>query len=330
MLRSAEHSADVSPHRTLHFPSRQEGMHIPQAFPPHQAEPQSGIAMQTDDQCLHISKLCMSQGTTSSSYYSATMLQKINSVCGVGSGYGLPPQNAIEMKQLQNKVQQLEAELQITHQRYERLRLEQQQQHNDYERMIRLLKQQLHDTASDANCQVAQLTTQLRQIEARFLNSKGEDSTDSGSDISRSSSSSSSTEGYEEHQCYTVKSFVCALQEEITRTVSSSTCGIRGHGSVCEKHTAFESKDDIFDTLDKFQLRFEQKHADIVEHLKKQRESEVAANSLTFLEANSRMTEVVSQSLECLSGDSAGLGEDFRWLQQHLDTCRIARHASWP
>lgn len=291
-----------------------------------------GTPMQTNDQSASMtSKLCISQRPP---YYSDAMLQKIDSVCEVGTVYGVPPQNTVEMKQLKSKVEQLEVELQVRQRQYEQERYEHECQRSEYEGIIHILKQNLQNAESDAKhfeSIVGQLTQQLRRMEMRVV---GQDSTDSAnSSVDDCNSSFDSNNDSEELDRRSVRTLVCQLREEISRTVVWSTSCSASEGSCGNTHDHCTHKDNVCDKFSQLQLSFEEKHTEIVRRLEERRESEMAAFSISFLEANSKMTEVVSQSLECLSaecGDGADLAEDLKWLQKNLDTCRIARHASWP
>lgn len=291
-----------------------------------------GTPMQTNDKSASMtSKLCISQRPP---YYSDAVLQKIDSVCEVGTVYGVPPQNTVEMKRLKSRVEQLEVELQVTQRRYEQERREHEYQRSEYDGIIRLLKQHLQNAQSDAKLFesiVGQLTQKLRRMEMRVT---GQDSTDSAnSSVDDCNSSIDSNNGAEEVNCHVVRTLVCELREEISRTVVRSTSCLASEGGCSSTHDHCTHKDNVCDKFSQLQLSFEEKHTEIVRTLEERRESEMAAFSITFLEANTKMTEVVSQSLECLSaecGDSAGLVDDLKWLQKNLDSCRIARHASWP
>lgn len=288
--------------------------------------------MQTKDLSANMtSKLCISQRPP---YYSDAVLQRIDSVCEVGGVFGVPPQNTAEMKQLKNKVERLEVELQATHSRYERERREHEYQRSEYEGVIRLLQQHLHNAESDAKhfeSIVGQLTQKLRRMEMQLM---GQESTDSAtSSVDDFNSSFDSNDVPDEQDSESVRTLICELKEEISRTVVWSTsCSASGEGC-SNTHDHCTGKDSVCDKFSQLQLNFEEKHTKIVKRLEERRESEMAAYSITFLEANSKMTEVVSQSLETLStecGDSTGIVEDLKWLQKNLDSCRIARHASWP
>lgn len=247
---------------------------------------------------------------------------------------GVPTQNTVEMKQLKSRVEQLEVELQVTQRRYEQERCEHEYQRREYEGIIRLLKQNLQNAESDAKhfeSIVGQLTQKLRRMEMRVV---GQDSTDSAnSSVDDCNSSFDSKDGSEELDRHSVRTLVCELREEISRTVVWSTSCSAGEGGCSNTHDHCTHKDNVYDKFSQLQLSFEEKHTEIVRRLEERRESEMAAFSISFLDANSKMTEVVSRSLECLSaerGDGADLVEDLKWLQKNLDTCRIARHASWP
>ena len=91
-----------------------------------------------------------------------------------------------------------------------------------------------------------------------------------------------------------------------------------------------ETRKYILEEFQQFQLRLEETHTQMLESLENRRLSETAAHRSAILDANSQMTEVVSQSLECLADcpDSEGLSVDLQWLHQNLEACRLKRHAS--
>jgi hypothetical protein len=332
-----------------HFSSRQESSQpLQQSVPPqqytatgqHTPPNDIGVPMQINDQRLDRGSLCMTQGNTAVPFYSEEMIQKINSVSTLGTSYGLPTQNTVAMKQLTHKIQGLELERQNTTQRYERelyhMKLEQQFQRNEYEGIIRLLKQQLQDTQADAKSfesMVGSLTMQLRQMEARFLNSREKDSPDGASPCS-SSGCIRADSG--EHEYYTTHT--CELREEIiVKTVVCSegcwaTADGRGGGQEEGGCAIPETRKYILEEFQQFQLRLEGTHTQMLESLENRRSSETEAHRSAILDANSQMTEVVSQSLECLADcpDSEGLSVDLQWLHQNLEACRLKRHASWP
>jgi hypothetical protein len=328
------------------FSGRQESSQpLQQSVPPqqynatgqHTSPNDIGVPMQINDQRLDRGSLCMTQGNTAVPFYSEEMIQKINSVSTLGTSYGLPTQNTVAMKQLTHKIQELELELQNTNRRHEQelnhMKQKQELQRDEYKGEIRLLKQQLQDTQSSFE---ERLTMQLRQMEARFLNSKGKDSADSASPCS-SSGCSRADSG--EHKYYTAHSVMCEVREEIVKTVVHSESCVTtadGHGGGQEEGVCAipESRKYILEQFQQFQLRLEETHTQMLESLENRTLSETEAHKSDFLETNSQMTKIVSQSLECLADcpDSEGLSVDLKWLHENLKACtrRLERCASWP
>ena len=292
------------------------------------------IQMQTQEP-FSGSNLCVPQHETSGYYYSTMMQQRFGFVCEVGGTCGMPPQSTVEIQQLNNRVQQLEVELQNTKQRYDReinyYKMEQEYERREHEGMVHLLKQQRHNAEANARhfeSLVGQLVTRLKQMEFRCLSYEGQDSTDSSQD---SDISSTELEDPEEKQYRAMKSIVCEVREEIKRTVVCvvpHTPGSESDGSTAQNGVPV-CAEEVFEKLHQFQLRLEEKQTRVIKCLERRQQSEVAANSIHFLAANGRLTEIVSQSLESISDspECSVLGEDLRWLQRECDTLRCA---SWP
>ena len=262
------------------------------------------------------------------------MQQRFGFVCEVGSACGMPPQSTVEMQQLNNRVQHLEVELQNTKRRYDReishYRMEQECERREHEGMVHLLKHQRHNAEANARhfeSLVGQLVTRLKQMELRCLSYEGQNSTDSTDSSQDSDISSTELEDPEEKQYRAMKSIVCEVREEIKKTV---VCVVPHTGSESDGSTAQNGvpvcAEEVFEKLHQFQLRLEEKQTRVIKCLERRRQSEVAANSIHFLAANGRMTEIVSQSLES-SPECSVLGEDLRWLQRECDTLRCS---SWP
>ena len=311
----------------------------------------------TNDQSVESGILCMS---TPVPHYPPGMFQRFNSVCGKATLCGIVPQTQTEIVDLQHRVQRLEQNLQIANQRHERelqyMNAEQQYERSEYEGQLNLLQRHLNESQLNAKfweSAVAELTRKLQQREAHHsTNHKGVDDTDFPFEASLTSTSTTSTSSSVvsradsgEHHNYTVRSYVYEHREEITRSVvclqRCPTCedseknheepeDERNRHSECQQCT-------IVSKFTQLQGLMEEKHSEMERGFKERVSAELAAHHLKFLEVNSRLTDIVSQSLECLSAhhmDSAAEADevkgDLHWLQEELEHCRLGRYASCP
>ena len=307
--------------------------------------------MQTKEQSPDKDKLCMS---TTVPYYPPGMYQRLDSVCERAPLFGIPSHTTSEIQQLRQKVQVLEEDLKTANQRHKRellhMQMEQQYERSEHEGKVRLLDRQLQETHLNGKyweSVVVKLMEQLRQKESHSSTAiRGQDYADSEFEVSFTSARSTSTtssscvcsraDSGERHETYTVQSF-SEHHEEVTQTV---VC-LRGCPASKTQLEGEERVDDclkghiIRSQLYQLQELLENKHIEMERQLTERMRSELGTRHLHFLQVNNRLTEIVSQSLECLSacGNSdsvAGVGEDLRWLQENLEKCKLGRHASWP
>jgi hypothetical protein len=254
-----------------------------------------------------------------------------------------------DMMQLTQRIQELEVGRQASQERHD-LELALMKKTNEGEK--RLLKKHLseaHTNAKHWELVVQGLLKKLEHMKRELYGSRGREETDFGIVATSTTVSSSSTTNSAffsrgdsiSHKYSTAKSYVC--EEEWSATLKHSRryveCG-SGDDAV-EDGTCIEDDDEsrvvvrrlcrqITVCLEEKELQYQEKAR-----------SELAAQHLKFLEANNRLTEAVSLSLESLNAatesvnantptEHDGLVKDLQWLQRSLEKCRLARHASWP
>lgn len=342
--------------------------------------------MQTDDKNEDGGTLCM----PTPPYYSSDIYQKVTSVFMRAPLCGIPHQHSIEMKELANKVQQLEEDKQMIQRRFESMRqemnrnvlfmknelssLEQQIESERifYENRLQKCNRHIHDVTLYAKQQeflVAQLREQLRQAR-RPLNGchNGRDYTDSlnveenGTDFPDGGEDNHDDDEISAIKCeYTSwddrkARFQSFKQETIRNNLCSDSAGEKEVEEVDSIET-FDQQETSLQLIHKqVQTRLEERHSEMEMKFVEHTRMELANHHLTFLEVNSRIIEVVSQSLEHLTssrsstvtitttennceddgvtddttGTAEGLEKDLKWLQESLESCRLARHASCP
>ena len=262
---------------------------------------------------------------------------RVTSVCDMAS---LPTAYITEIMQLNHRIQRLEFERQASRERHD---LELTLMKKAHESEKQLWGRQLDE--AHTNAKTFELMVQRRvQVERELYGSIGQEETDfpDGVDTDTITGSASLSRGdSKNHEYYTAKSYVC--QEEWKATLEYSKRYVEnGHscgGDTVREGTSIAAEESrvvvrrvcrqITLCLEEKELRYQAKAR-----------TELATQHLKFLEANNRLTEVVSQSLESLnttasstttaSKDHEGLVQDLRWIQSNLEKCRLARHASWP
>ena len=287
--------------------------------------------------------------------------EKVTSVCSQGLLYGLPSQTTTEMMQLNQRIQQLELEREQSHMRHNQ---ELMLMADAHKREKQLMEKQLHEAhANDQNLEliVQELVRKLEQMQREMYGYGEREETDcpdcftfeacaTTTTTTSSSSSTSRTSSWsmaesKSYEYSTVESYIC--REEHTATVKYSRHYVEsgcctGQDSVedCAGIEVEESRKEesrvvvrrlcrqITVCLEEKELRYKEKAR-----------SELAAHHLKFLEANNKLTGVVSKFLESLNSmesvddtptDHERLVEDLQWLQNNLEKCRLARHVSWP
>ena len=254
-------------------------------------------------------------------YCPPEMHQKFASICEKAPMFDIPPKTASKMKQLMQRVQELEAEVQTMKRQRER---DLANMREDYEAKIQLLKQQQQDTHSDLK-EALEMVAQQRQRDVQ------------GNDRPRrlritSCTNTLSIQADSAGGENDLQSIIGQLQRHVVcRDVERNSTEIESVDYCDPEH----EENSILGKLHQLRERMEKRHLEAEEHFKKRVQSEMAVHRRIFLRVNSRLTEVVSQSLESLSGcednDTVGsVREDLHWLQENLQKCRPARCASWP
>ena len=288
-------------------------------------------------------------------YYSETLVNKISLVCGQGTQIHLPSEHTIKIQRLTSRVHQLETELHFTKNRHDRnishYKREQELERLDHEHAVTLLKQQLKNEMNYTNhfqSTIQSLMAQLRKMEVRLSKYEGEDCIDGDSEHE-----DTSINGQEDY-CSTVKSILYTLQKEIRGKIEISerksvekSSDAPNVTEISENKFVEESTDvldatdteetntslehDVLKILQKCHKLWTEKQQRMVQYLEEKRKQEVTKNSRQFLEANDKMSEVVSSSLECLNNTSStqcGLLEaELKYLQDEFETLKFA---SWP
>ena len=343
--------APTQHHQMVVEPMEQQPQGI-QTSPQQSLQPQPGIQTSTQDPFWHKGAMCMSKPTP---LVPRGVYERVTSVCDRAPSYGLPTHTMTDMMQLTQRIQELEVGRQASQERHD-LELALMKKTNEGEKQ--LLKKHLgeaHANAKHWELVVQELLKKLEHMERELYGSRGREETDFGIafDVTTSTtvSSSSTTNSASfsrgdsiSHEYSTAKSYVC--QEEWSATLKYSRrymeCGNQCSGDdAVEDGTCIEDDDEsrvvvrrlcrqITVCLEEKELQYQQKAR-----------SELAAQHLKFLEANNRLTEAVSLSLESLNAatesvsvntptEHDGLVKDLQWLQRNLEKCRLARHASWP
>jgi hypothetical protein len=338
--------AQTQRHQMLVEPMEQQPQGI-QTYPQHSLQPQPGIQTSTQDP---FGAMCMSKPTP---LVPRGVYERVTSVCDRAPSFGLPTHTTTDMMQLTQRIQELEVERQASQERHD-LELGLMKKIHDGEKQ--LLKKHLseaHTNAKHWELVVQGLLKKLEHMERELYGSRGREETDFGIvfDVTTSTTVSSSTNNASfsrgdsiSHEYSTAKSYV--YQEEWSATLKYSRryveCGKQCSGDdAVEDATCIEDDDEsrvvvrrlcrqITVCLEEKELQYQEKAR-----------SELAARHLKFLEANNRLTEIVSRSLESLNAATEsvnvntpteydGLVKDLQWLQSNLEKCRLARHASWP
>lgn len=281
--------------------------------------------------------------------------EKVTSVCSQGSLYGLPSQTTTEMMRLNQRIQQLELEREQSHMRHNQELMFMADAHK---REKQLMEKQLHEAHANAQnweLMVRRLMKKLEQTQQEMYGYGEREETDcpdcftfeaSATTTTTTTSSSSTTSSTSSHHEYsTVESYIC--REEHTTTVKYSRHYVEsgcctGQDSVedctgieAEESRKEESRVVVRKLCRQITVCLEEKE----QRYKEKARSELAAHHLKFLEANNKLTGVVSKSLESLNSmesvddtptDHEKLVGDLQWLQNNLEKCRLARHVSWP
>lgn len=279
--------------------------------------------------------------------------EKVTSVCSQGPLYGLPSQTTTEMMRLNQRIQQLELERELSHMRHSQ---ELMLMADAHKREKQLMEKQLHEAHANGHnleLMVQGLVRKLEQTQREMYDYGEEEETDypdcftfeASATTTTTSSSSTTSRTSSHHEYSTVESYIC--REEHTTTVKYSRHYVEsgcctGQDSVedctgieAEKSRIEESRVVVRKLCRQIAVCLEEKE----QQYKEKARSELAAHHLKFLEANNKLTGVVSKSLESLNSmesvddtptDHERLVEDLQWLQNNLEKCRLARHVSWP
>ena len=277
--------------------------------------------------------------------------EKVSSVCSQGPLYGLPSQTTTEMMRLNQRIQQLELERELSYERHNQELMLMADVHKREKQLMEKQLREAHANAQNLELMVQGLVRKLEQIQREMYGYGEREETDcpdcftfeasATTTTTTTTSSSSTTSSTSSHHEYsTVESYIC--REEHTTTVKYSRHYVEsgcctGQDSVedCTGIEAEESHVVVSKLCRQITVCLEEKEL----QYKEKARSELAAHHLKFLEANNKLTGVVSKSLESLNSmesvddtptDHERLVEDLQWLQNNLEKCRLARHVSWP
>ena len=275
--------------------------------------------------------------TPTAAYYSQGVYERVGSVSQRAPRCGIPLQHSIEMKELANKVQQLEEDKKMSLSRYESMKkqmdrnlsfmrqelavMEQEieSERKKYEEQLKVSREQLKDMTAHARQQerlVAHLTTKLGQSHSLNGYSAGEKGNDyHPQDSIASSGYASSRADSEDIPIYTGESF--EVTKSLTRSVGMDETDEGGGPAEVEGVDGGEEPcgtAEIQAPLERIhrrvRARLEKQHSEMEMTFVEATRLELANRHLVFLQVNSRIIEVVSESLTYLSSSKTSGSDD--------------------